>query len=118
MTTIKRKQWPEIDRLVRKAFPANRKQSAHVWTCDRVRINSAWDGGSRDQFALLSLTGQRLDLPPHAGAVQFGGTAPEITLGPDEILVSAGIFNGKPGVPFVRGSETALRARAPELFTD
>lgn len=118
MSDILRKQWPEVDRLIRRAFPANKKRKAILWTTGEARINTSWSGGSKDAHVLLNERGETLELPPHAGAAQFGGEAPTIKLGDGQVLVTAGTFNGKPATPKLRANETTWRRVAPELFTD
>ena len=118
MSNILRKQWPEVDRLIRKAFPSNKKRKAILWTTDEARINTSWNGGSRDSHVLLSESGATLDLPPHAGAAQFGGEAPTVNLGDGQVLVTAGTFNGKPATPKLRANEATWRRITPEMFTD
>ena len=58
MTKIELKQAPEVKRLVLTAFPSYRKHNAYlsVFPESGVNINSFWDGGSRDDFAIVDLT--------------------------------------------------------------
>lgn len=120
LTTIELRQHPDMQRLVRTAFPDYRKRRAFVSVFHPTRINSYWDGGSRDEFAIVEIaTGTRKALPttthPYfdlAGrgianmADQFVSVdhVGNVTLNvlPDGFaLVSAGTFCGKPAMAHV-----------------
>jgi hypothetical protein len=66
MKTIELKQHPEVQSAIRAAFPSYKKRSAFisVFSEHGVNVNTFWDGGSRDEYAIVELaTGKRHALP-------------------------------------------------------
>jgi hypothetical protein len=66
LQTITLKNAPEVRRVILTAFPSYRKQGAFlsVFPESGESINSYWDGGSRDEYAIVELaTLQRKSLP-------------------------------------------------------
>lgn len=114
MNTINLSDAKEVKRIVLTAFPNYRKRRAFLSEFHPIRINSYWDGGSRDEFALVHLeTLQCAPLPTNthpffdlarygvvdqsnrALAVDHVGNATLLLLPPNFALVQAGIFCGK-----------------------
>lgn len=114
---IKLSTAPEIKRLITAAFPNYRKTTASLQAFPEhgVNINSYWDGGSRDEYALVEIsTGRRKSLPtashPYydiAGQGLLNADSPDVSVDhvgnvrlkrlPEGIaLISAGTFCGKP----------------------
>lgn len=65
MDRIPLRSAPELKRVVLAAFPSYRKRDAYlsVFT-GKQNINSYWDGGSRDEYAIVELQSlQRKGLP-------------------------------------------------------
>ena len=61
---IELKSSPEVKRVVTAAFPSYRKHNVGLSVFHPMNINSYWDGGSRAEFAIVSLaTGERKSLP-------------------------------------------------------
>ncbi len=65
--TITLKQAPEITSLIRAAFPGYKKHKCFLSEFSQTYghgINSYWDGGSRDEYAIVEIaTGRRRQLP-------------------------------------------------------
>ena len=121
MQTIQLKTAPEVRRVIAAAFPSYRKQAAFLSVFNGgVSINSYWDGGSRDEFAIVELANMnRKSLPtrthPYFDIAVKGLTNQEnqdvsvdhvgnVTLKhlPEGFaLVSAGTFCGKPATAHV-----------------
>ena len=118
--TINLKDSPEVKAVVRAAFPSYRKLKASVQAFYPMTVNSYWDGGSKDEFAIVELlTLQRRDLPtsshPYFDVERRGLSSTEnehvsvdrvgnVTLKhlPDGFaLVRAGTFCGKPATAAV-----------------
>lgn len=58
MSTIKveLKNVPELKRLLAVAFPGYRKHNVYISAFREMNINSYWDGGSKDEYAVVELT--------------------------------------------------------------
>lgn len=136
---ISLKTAPELRRLIAAGFPTYKKHNAFLSTFPESgeNINSYWDGGSRDEFAIVELaTFARKDLPtsthPYfdvsrrgiAGeseviAVSRAGNITLKILPEGFALIRAGIFCGKPATAhvFVNPANLAkmLPAPAPEF---
>lgn len=131
MTTVTLKDSPEVKRIVLAAFPNYRKQRAFVSAFDgEININSYWDGGSKDEYALVHLaTGQRKTLPTSTHPffeIANRGMANQETddVRTDHVgnvylkrlpagfaLVAAGTFCGKPATAHVyTSSDNLLKA--------
>jgi hypothetical protein len=135
MNTISLKTAPEVKRVVTAAFPSYKKHSAFLSVFNGgVGINSFWDGGSRDEFAVVELaTGHRKVLPtrthPYFDVAVRGLTNTEtqdievdhvgnITLKhlPEGFaLVSAGTFCGKPATAHVWVNAANMTKLLPEV---
>jgi hypothetical protein len=113
------KTTPELKRIVLAAFPSYKKRQATLAAFREggQRINSYWDGGTRDEYAIVELsTGRRKPLPtsthPYfdiAGRGLANGESPDGYVSSDHVgnvtllalpqgfaLVAAGTFCGKP----------------------
>lgn len=122
MQTLSMKQHPEIARIVRAAFPGYKKHNVFLSAFGEHghSINTYWDGGSRDCYALVDLaTGQQRSLPtrthPYFDVVRAGVANQEneaiavdhvgnVTLKvlPEGVaLVQGGTFCGKPATAHV-----------------
>ena len=115
------KQEPVLKAIILAAFPSYRKQKAFVSVFNGgVNVNSYWDGGSKDEYAIVELaTLQRHPLPtsshPFFDVARHGlanrrtevasvDRVGNVTLNmlPDGfVLVSAGTFCGKPATAHV-----------------
>lgn len=117
MLTIELKSAPDVKRVITAAFPSYRKQRAFVSVFPEhgKTINSYWDGGSRDEYAIVELeTGRRHALPtathPYFDVTRYGlvntqddyvsvdhvGNVTLKALPDGFALVQAGTFCGKP----------------------
>ena len=111
---------PELRAVVKAAFPRYNKRQVFVGEFTSMRINSYWDGGSRDVYALVELATMRTHALPTASHPYFdverGGGANRTgdmatvdakgnitltTLPEGFALVSAGTFMGKPATAFI-----------------
>ncbi len=122
MQTITLKSTPDIKRVITAAFPGYKKQSAFVsaFTEHGVNINSYWDGGSRDVFAVVELaTGRAKQMPTRshpyfdiaaAGLLNADNGVLEVdhvgnvtlkTLPEGYALIQSGTFCGKPATAHV-----------------
>ena len=95
---------PELKRIVQTAAVRGKQGTVQVreFTGPR-RMNSYWDGGSRDEFALVDLaTMQTWRVPtthPHYDRLPNGERCGDLELRelpPGTCLVSGGVFRGKP----------------------
>jgi hypothetical protein len=117
---ISLKSAPEVKKVITVAFPSYKKHNAFLSEFHPMQINSYWDGGSRDYFAIVELaTMQRKDMPTRThpcfevsqrGLANQSNDVVEIDhvgnitlkiLPEGFALVSAGIFCGKPGTAHV-----------------
>ena len=126
---------PEVKRVVLAAFPSYRKHGAVISEFPEhgVNINSYWDGGSRDEYAIVELASNtRKALPtsthPYFDVARRGLVNPEspdvavdhvgnITLKhlPEGFaLVSAGTFCGKPATAHVYLNPANLTKLLPQ----
>lgn len=55
MQTVVLKAAPEVQRVVRAAFPSYKKHNAFLSVFNGVQVNSYWDGGSKAVFVLVDL---------------------------------------------------------------
>lgn len=122
MLTIELKDAKEIRHLIQQGFPTYKKRTAFLseFGAHGVNINSYWDGGSRDEYALVELaTGARRTLPtathPYfdiAGRglanqqddiveIDRGGNIRLKVLPEGFALIRAGWFCGKPAIAHV-----------------
>ena len=116
------KSAPEVKRVILAAFPEYRKQRLYltVFPEHGVQINSYWDGGSRDYFAIVELASLRRMPMPTATHPYFEvaarGMANQSTqfvesdhvgnitlkmLPEGYALVQSGVFCGKPATAHV-----------------
>lgn len=107
---------PTVKRIVQTAFPNYRKRTAwiRVWSGSQ-NINSYWDGGSRDEYAIVELATMTRRPMPTVGHPYFEVKAQGVPTGSDSfvevdhvgnvtlkilpagyVLVQAGTFCGKP----------------------
>lgn len=134
LQTVELRSRPDISRIVRAAFPQYRKRSAFVSEFgDRGKtINSYWDGGSRDVYALVNLSTMKTQPLPTASHPFFDVARAGMTGGDSEFvhvdhagnitlkvlppgfaLVQGGTFMGKDAtahVYFPKGDQKALGA--------
>ena len=121
METVTLKTAPEVTNVIRAAFPSYRKHKAFLSVFNGgVNINSYWDGGSKDEYAIVELaTLQRKLLPtsthPYFDVAARGVANAENTdvivdhvgnitlkrLPEGFALVAAGAFCGKPATAHV-----------------
>jgi hypothetical protein len=117
---IELKTAPEVKRVVCAAFPSYKKHNAYLSAFYPLNINSYWDGGSRQEYAVVELaTMQRKPIPTsshpyfdiarHGMANQDNGIVETDHVGnvtlkvlPEGFaLVQAGYFCGKPATAHV-----------------
>lgn len=117
MDTVTLKTAPALKRILAAAFPTYRKQKAFVsaFSAHGQNINSYWDGGSRDEHAIVELGSLRLKTLPTrthpffdlAGrgvanvednfvTIDHVGNVTLKAIPPGFVLVTAGTFCGKP----------------------
>lgn len=121
MQTITLRDAPEVLRIVRAAFPDYRKLRAFLSPFTHPKqVNSYWDGGSRNEYAIVELdTLRRKSLPtathPYFDVARRGlanaqdeythvdhvGNVTLTTLPVGFVLVQAGTFCGKPATAHV-----------------
>lgn len=121
MKTVELKMDRELKAIVLAAFPSYRKRNAFLSDFHPgISINSYWDGGSKDEFAIVhipSLTRKALPSSTHpyfevarAGLcgqtnadleIDHVGNAKLRRLPANYALVSAGMFCGKPATAHV-----------------
>lgn len=65
-----------------------------------IKLASYWDGGSRDEFAAFTASGQAIALPI-SGAPQFSKEEPAWIPQSGDVLVEYGTFMGKPSTPSI-----------------
>lgn len=66
MNSYNLRENPELKRIVVAGFPSYKKHTVYLGTFPEngMNINSYWDGGSRDEYAIVNLeTGKRGSLP-------------------------------------------------------
>ena len=66
MTKIELKTAPEVKRVVLAAFPGYRKHNAYLSAFPEsgMNVNSYWDGGSKDEYAIVDLSTMRMKPMP------------------------------------------------------
>ena len=72
-----------LKELAKKCFPAYTGRRYFVVTRETLELNSHWEGGSRDYFAVISLKGSYI--APESGTPYLGplSSPPVVTLGPE-----------------------------------
>ena len=65
--------------------------------------NSYWDDGSKDNYRVLDMNGQFVEVPPSGS---FKKRADPYTIKPGTILMETGLFRGKPATPTFYGNES------------
>jgi hypothetical protein len=118
-TLVQLKNAPEVKRIVQKADSSYKKHKAYLATFRPMRINSYWDGGSKDEYVMVSLDGNQVlpmpsDTHPYfdiaARGIQGGNDAIEIDhvgnitlkfIPTGYALVRKGYFCGKVATAFV-----------------
>jgi hypothetical protein len=131
---IELKSAPEVKRVILTAFPSYRKMTAFLspWP-GSMNINSYWDGGSRDEYAIVELaTMQRKPMPtsthPYFDVARYGlankdngvvetdhvGNITLKLLPEGFALVAAGTFCGKPMTANVYVNPANLAKLLPE----
>lgn len=134
---IELKSAPEVKKLVSIAFPSYKKHNAYLseWP-GSMNINSYWDGGSRDEYAIVELaTMQRKPMPtsthPYFDVARYGLANKEnevistdhvgnITLKilPEGFaIVRAGTFCGKQATAHVYLNPANLTKLLPEVHS-
>ena len=124
---------PELKRVITAGFPSYKKLRAYLSTFPEhgMGINSYWDGGSRDEFAIVELSTLRrknlptsshpyFDIARHgiAGeseviAVTHAGNVTLKTLPEGFALVSCGVFCGKTATAHVYLNSANLAKMLP-----
>ena len=130
---IELKSAPEVKRVVCAAFPSYKKHNAYLSVFPgRLNINSYWDGGSRDEYAIVDLaTMQRKNMPtsthPYFDVARHGladksndvietdhvGNITLKMLPEGFALVSAGTFCGKAATAHVYLNEANMARLLP-----
>jgi len=135
MQAIELRSRPDIKRIILAAFPSYRKLRAYLnqFPESGITVNSYWDGGSRDEYAIVHLpsmsrralptsTHPYFDLARHglAGAenadlvVDSRGNATLKHLPAGFALVQAGTSCGKPATASIyMSSENQLQSSEP-----
>lgn len=120
LTTIELRSAPELKRIVKAAFPGYAKKNVFLSKFSPTRINSFWDGGSRDIYVLIDLAtmkDQPLPTSTHpyfdvAAKGMAGGSSDAVEVDPrgnitlkvlpdNFALVQAGTFQGKPSTAHI-----------------
>ena len=122
LITIELKQDPSLKRIILAGFPNYRKRSAFVSVFGErgQNINSYWDGGSRDEYAIVELATLARKSLPTSTHPYFDISARGLSSTQDDYvtidhvgnvslkripqgyaLVSAGTFCGKPATAHV-----------------
>lgn len=131
--TVLLKQHPELRRVILAAFPNYRKLKASISTFRPMSINSYWDGGSRDEYAVVDIAARQSVAYPSAGhpyfdvagrgiadvedphiAVDHVGNVTLKHLPLNYALVKAGTFCGKPSTACVYVNDANLIGMLPE----
>jgi hypothetical protein len=72
MQTIELKTAPEVKRIVTAAFPGYKKHKAYLSVFySGQSINSYWDGGSKDEYAIVDLSSYRRGVLPTSSHPYF-----------------------------------------------
>lgn len=99
MPILELKQYPELQAVVRAAFPSYRKHKVIISVTASVELTGTfWDGGSRSSYVAVELATKRSKGAPQYAPPQFGGprVAPCVELPPGVAIVECGTFCGKP----------------------
>ena len=111
MSVIKRKEYPRIDALIRRAMPQYRKHSVILFDYGRfTNYGSYWDGGSRTFWATANIDGSGLKTVNGPAAPALFSKAEPVTVELDDktVGISTGTFRGKPAtVTIVATQKTA-----------
>jgi hypothetical protein len=134
MNRIELKSAPEVKQVILAAFPSYKKHNAFlsVWP-GSMNINSYWDGGSRDEYAIVELsTMQRKPMPtsthPYFDVARYGlankdngiietdhvGNITLKMLPEGFAIVRAGVFCGKSATAHVYLNSENLAKLLPE----
>jgi hypothetical protein len=127
LQTINLKQHPEVAAIIKAAFPSYKKHNAFLREFCPTNINSYWDGGSKDYFALVDLDTMRAVPMPSSThpfyEVASRGLANKETqviesdhvgnltlkvLPENYALVSCGTFCGKPATASIKVNASNL----------
>lgn len=85
-----------VKKLCKLAYPGNKGRKFYVEISDRTKkLDSYWDGGSRDYYRVVSLDTLAVGEPPTWGP--FSGDVEPYTPRPGFALVEHSIFCGKDG---------------------
>ncbi len=140
MESIELKMNPEVRAVILAAFPSYRKHKAfvHVFGEHGHGINSYWDGGSRNEYAIVHMPTRQCKAMPTSTHPYFdiarrglaGAESPDVTidgrgnvtlkrLPEDFALVQAGTFSGKPAMAsiFVNAANMPRLLTAPPAET-
>lgn len=103
MHTIYKRTEPGIREIVEATFPANRKDVAVSEFRGPVNVNSYWDGGSKEEYAIYDLCQRKAyGVPsshPYFDRQENGARCGNLELSelpPNCVLVQGGYFLGKP----------------------
>ena len=87
---------PEVDRIIKAAFPDYRGRTIRLEATPPGRLDSYWDGGSRDYFAFVELrTGRTLPVHSNHPAFEPGQPSTLRRLPSGLVLVRRSYFCGK-----------------------
>lgn len=136
LSVLDLKQYPDLKEVVRAAFPSYKKHKVMVSAFHGgVNVNSYWDGGSKDEYAIVELaTLKRMPLPTRThpyfevkavGMVEAAkqdsfisidhvGNIELNVLPPGYVLVGAGTFCGKPATAHIWFNETDIPKQLTE----
>jgi len=127
LETVSLKTAPFLKRLIQTVFPEYRKHNCFLTAFHPTQINSYWNGGSRDYFAIVDLETMKIrPMPtsthPFFEVVQNGlankhndvvsvdhvGNVMLNLLPEGFALIRSGIFCGKPGTACIYVNEANL----------
>ena len=128
MKAVDLKEHPNVKRIVLAAFPSYRKHRVFITDFYPLTINSYWDGGSRDEFAIVNCKGESKLLPTATHPyydVKLKGENQDVhidsrgnitlkKLPKGFYLVKAGTFMGKPATAVVYGLENYGNSTIPD----
>lgn len=97
---------PSKDETVKRLFAliGSHKREGRLRAATEVTLfGTYWDGGSRSEYAAVRLSDMKADRSPQFDPPQFGGptSAPVVPLKPGYVIISHGVFCGKPATPTV-----------------
>jgi hypothetical protein len=85
---------PLVREIVRAAFPDYKGRKFRLETRERTHVHSSWEGGSRDDYAVVRLaTAERLGVVADTTFIPTGAT--EVDVPPDVAIVRHAIYCGR-----------------------